>query len=190
MRVPCATRLVVHCNTETQAQELLKSIKARMAECKLELHPEKTKIVYCKDDKKKEGYLHESFDFLGYTFRMRRSLNTKKGTLFMNFSPAISNKAAKKIRDKVREWRIDKRTDMSLEDFAEIMNPAVRGWINYYGAFFKSACVKVLQYIDYTLARWAKRKYKTFKGSFNKARKWLTRLKNRDQQLFVHWELA
>ena len=185
-----ADDIVIHCDTETQAQVLLKLIKERMAECKLELHPEKTKIVYCRDDNRKGNYPRESFDFLGYTFRMRRTLNNKKKVFFMNFSPAISNKAAKKIRDKVREWRLDKRTDMSLEDFAEIMNSVTRGWINYYGAFFKSACAAVLRYIDYNLAKWAKRKYKTFKGSFNKARIWLTKLKKRDQRLFTHWELT
>lgn len=185
-----ADDIVIHCNTEQQAQELLKLIRMRMAECKLELHPEKTKVVYCKDGKRKESYPQESFDFLGYTFRIRESRNSKDGTLFMNFSPAISNKAAKKIRDKVREWRLDKRTDMSLKDFARIMNSVVRGWINYYGAFYRSALAEVLRYIDYNLSKWAKRKYKTFKGSFNKARRWLTKVKNRDRQLFAHWKLT
>ena len=182
-----ADDIVVHCDTEEQAQGLLKAIKMRMAECKLELHPEKTKIVYCKDGKRRREYQHERFDFLGYTFQIRRSRNSRDGTFFMNFSPAISNKASKKIRDKIREWRIDKRTDKSLGDYAQIMNAVVRGWINYYGVFSKTAIVKVLQYIDYNLAKWAKRKYKTFKGSFNRARKWLMRLKNRDRKLFAHW---
>lgn len=185
-----ADDIVVHCSTEEQAQGLLKLIKERMAQCMLELHPEKTKIVYCKDDSRKGSYLHESFDFLGYTFRMRRSWNSVKRKLFMNFSPAMSNKAAKAIRDKVREWRLDKRTDKSLGDFADITNSVVRGWINYYGAYTKSACAEVLQYIDYNLARWAKRKYKTFKGSINRARIWLTRVKNRDRRVFTHWELT
>ncbi len=181
---------MVHCSTEEEAQRLLELIRERMSQCMLELHPEKTKIVYCKDDSRKGTYPQESFDFLGYTFRMRRSWNRVKKKLFMNFSPAISNKAAKKIRDKVRDWRIDKRTDMSLKDFADIMNSVTRGWINYYGAYTQSACRVVLQYIDYNLAKWAKRKYKTFKGSFNKAREWLTRLKDRDRRLFTHWELT
>ena len=185
-----ADDIVVHCSTEAQAQGLLESIRKRLAECKLELHPEKTKIVYCYGYRKKMNYPNESFDFLGYTFRIRESRNSKDGSLFMNFTPGISNKAAKKIRDKIRKWKIAKRTDMSLEDFAQIMNSVIRGWINYYGVLLKSALAKVLQYIDYNLAKWAQKKYKSFKGSFNKAREWLTRLKHRDRQLFVHWNLT
>jgi RNA-directed DNA polymerase len=185
-----ADDVVVHCNTEAQAQKLLGEIRKRMAECKLELHPDKTKIVYCKDDSRKGNYPNESFDFLGYTFRARKTLNKREGTTFIGFNPAISNKAVKKIKDKVRKWDIHKRTHQSLEEFAQMMNSVVRGWINYYGTFFQSELVKVLRYIDRNLAKWAKRKYKTFKGSLTKANEWLERLKMRDTQLFVHWKLT
>jgi RNA-directed DNA polymerase len=84
-----------------QAQEIREAIAARLQSCGLELHPEKTKIVYCKDDSRKKTYPNEKFDFLGYTFRSRGSMN-RAGTFFINFSPAVSNKAAKAIRDQFR----------------------------------------------------------------------------------------
>ena len=162
-----ADDVVVHCNTEVEAKELLEAIRERLKICKLELHPDKTKIVYCKDDNRKGDYVNEKFDFLGYTFRIRQSQG-RRG-LFMNFLPAISDKAIKRVREEVRKWSIHRRTDMSLEELAVVNNLIIRGWINHYGKFYRSKLDDVLKCIDLDLAKWAQRKYKKLRGSIGRA---------------------
>jgi len=115
-----------------------KAIAERLQTCGLELHPEKTKIVYCKDDLRKRKYPNEKFDFLGYAFQPRRSKN-RKGKFFINFSPAVSNKAAKAIRDTFRSWNLPKRSDKTIEDLSRMFNPIIRGWLQYYGRYYRSA---------------------------------------------------
>ena len=122
---------------EDQAKFVLGAIRKRMAECKLELHPEKTRIVYCKEDRRRGGYTHEKFDFLGFTFRPRPSM-TKNGKQFVGFNPAISNRAQKAIRETIRSWNLNRRTNETIEDFAKMYNPIIRGWMNYYGSFCKT----------------------------------------------------
>ena len=123
-----ADDVIAHCRTERQAQEMRKAIAARLQGCGLELHPEKTKIVYCKDDSRKKTYPNEKFDFLGYTFRPRRSTN-RKGKFFINFSPGVSNKSAKAMRDTFRSWKLPQRSDKAIEDLSRMFNPIIRGWI-------------------------------------------------------------
>ena len=142
-----ADDVLVHCKTEREAILMLQAIKERLAQCKLELHPEKTHIVYCKDDDRRKNYPKESFDFLGYTFRSRRAKN-KHGKYFVSFLPAISNKAKSKIRKAIREWRIHLITWTSLENIAEKINPVVRGWYQYYGRFYKSEMYPVLRNVE------------------------------------------
>lgn len=120
---------VIHCKTEVEAMKLLESLKNRMNECKLELHPTKTRIVYCKDDDRKENHENISFDFLGYTFRPRRSKN-RWGKHFINFTPAISNKSKKSIRQKVREWKLQLKAEKELTDLSNMFNSKIKGWIN------------------------------------------------------------
>jgi RNA-directed DNA polymerase len=132
-----------HCRTLEEAEDLKVALERRFAECRLELHPEKTKIVYCKDDDRRLEYPCTSFDFLGYTFRPRRSKN-RWGNYFINFSPAISNRAAKAIRHEIRRWKLPLRSDKDLEDLARMFNTVIRGWINYYGAFYTSALYPTL----------------------------------------------
>ena len=185
-----ADDVVIHCKTKREAELLLEALKDRMKECHLELHPEKTVIVYCKDGTRKDDHDHISFDFLGYTFRPRRSM-TKTGRVFLNFSPAVSGKAKKKIRDKIRKWKLPSRTGLRLEDIAKAINPQVRGWINYYGKFYRSSLYHLTDYIEYKLSLWARRKYKRFKGHKEKARRWLGRIrKGQHSNLFVHWKFA
>jgi len=129
-----ADDVIAHCRTERQAQEMKQAIAERLQTCGLELHPEKTKIVYCKDDFRKSAYPNEKFDFLGYTFQPRRSKN-RKGKLFINFSPAVANKAAKAIRDTFRSWKLPKRSDKAIEDLSRMFNPIIRGWLQYYGRY-------------------------------------------------------
>ncbi len=152
-----ADDVVAHCKSGKQAKQILDSIRKRLKRCHLELHPEKTKVVYCKDEKRKGRYHHEKFDFLGYTFRPRRSRN-RWGKFFTNFSPAVSNEAAKRMRQEMRRGRIHMWSDVALDDVARIWNPILRGWIQYYGHFRKSALYPVLRHFNRCLVRWAMRK--------------------------------
>lgn len=179
---------VCHCKSEAQAVALKQALEARMQEVGLELHPEKTRIVYCQDDDRREDYPHIAFDFLGYTFRPRRSKN-RWGKFFINFSPAISNKAAKGIRQRTRRWRWPLRSDKSLEDLSRMFNPIIQGWINYYGRYYKSALYPTLRELDRRLVRWAKRKYKRLRGHRRRAEHWLHRIAKRQPELFAHWRL-
>jgi len=184
-----ADDVICHCVSEKQAKFVLGAIHRRMAECRLELHPGKTRIVYCKDDRRKGSYLHEKFDFLGFTFRPRPSMN-RKGERFVGFSPAISNISLKAIRNTIRSWNLNQRTNETLEDFAWMYNPIIRGWINYYGSFYKSALYRTLWHLDRVLSRWAKRKYKRLKGRQRLALHWVKRRIGRESGLFVHWRFA
>lgn len=179
---------VCHCKSERQAQWLKRTLERRFAKAGLMLHPKKTKVVYCKDEDRKGSYLHESFDFLGYTFRPRRSKN-RWGKYFINFSPAISNKAAKCIRDTAKSWRWHLRSDKDLEDFANMFNPIIRGWITYYGRFYKSALYPTLRCLDRRLVQWARRKFKRLKRHRRRAEQWLRRVARRQPGLFAHWKL-
>ena len=180
---------LVHCQTLKQAKYMLGVIKARLKEGGLELHPEKTKIVYCKDVDRTGSYEHEKFDFLGYTFRPRLSKN-KRGKMFVNFSPAISNKAANKIRKEIRSWKIHLRSDKNLTDLSRMFNAKVQGWVNYYGRYYKSAMYPFLRNLERNLIRWAMRKYKRLKGHKRRAKNWLGQIREREPQLLVHWRLG
>ena len=179
---------VCHCRTRAEAECLKKALEQRFADCGLELHPEKTKIIYCKDDDRREDYPVTSFDFLGYTFRPRRSKN-RWGKYFINFSPAVSNKATKAIRQEVRSWDLPLRSDKALEDLARMFNGVIRGWVNYYGAYYKSALYRTLRHIDRKLILWATRKFKSLRGHKRRADHWLQRIARRQTGLFAHWRL-
>ncbi len=185
-----ADDVVVHCRTETQVKEVQKSVIQRLARCRLEVHPEKTKIVYCRDSNRRGPYPENKFDFLGYTFRPRRARN-RSGQLFTSFSPAVSAKAAKAMRQTMRRnWRIARRTDKSLTDLANMFNPTLRGWIAYYGRFHGSALQPVFRPLNYALVRWAQRKYKKrFKGHQWRTWQWLLNAARRDPKLFAHWAI-
>ena len=184
-----ADDVICHCVSEKQAKFILGEIRKRVAGFKLELHPDKTRIVYCKDDRRKGRYPNEKFDFLGFTFRPRRSMN-KKGERFVGFNPAVSNKAVKAIRETVRSWNLTRRTCETLEDFARMYNPVIRGWINYYGSYCKSALYRTLWHLDRVLSRWARRKYKRIRAGQRRAQHWLKRIIRREPGLFVHWQFA
>lgn len=177
---------VLHCKSEAQARKVLSAITQRMAQVGLELHPDKTRIVYCKDSNRTGSYENERFNFLGYTFRPRSSKN-RNGELFVSFSPAMSNDAGKAIRQQIRRWRLNGRSDKSLLDLARSINAVVRGWINYYGRFCRSRMYPTLWHIDTYLVRWAMRKYKRLNRSPKKARKWLADVMRRSPTLFAHW---
>jgi RNA-directed DNA polymerase len=188
-RFPGATHLIVHCRTEKQAEEVRKAIAERLRECGLELHPEKTKIVYCKDDLRKGRHSNEKFDFMGYEFRPRRSKN-RKGKFFINFSPAVSSKAAKAMKDKIRSWNLPKRSDKAIEDLSRMFNPIVRGWLQYYGRYYRSALYPIMRELDRDLAFWAKRKYKKLRHHLRRATHWIARISRRSPELFAHWRMG
>jgi RNA-directed DNA polymerase len=185
-----ADDVIVHAKSKAAAEQLLAAIRARLAECGLELHPEKTKIVYCQDSDRKGQHEHIKFDFLGYTFRPRRAKNYR-GKPFVSFLPGVSNKAGKAIRATIRDWRLAAtRNNQSLEDLARLVNPSVSGWVNYYGRFYRSALTPVLRHLERALIRWACRKYKRFRGHVTNAAHWLGRVARRDPGLFVLWQIG
>ena len=178
---------LVHCKTEKQARYVRGRLEERFRQCGLRLHEEKTKIVYCGTGKEAvEGTIRE-FDFLGYTFRRRASRNKQGGT-FTGFLPAISKRAAKSIRQQVKEMESLRLTDSNLRDIAIELNPKTRGWFESYGKFYPSELKRQLTFINKRLARWAKRKFKRFKGSQWSALKWLGKTAKVVPMLFEHWK--
>lgn len=180
---------VVHCTTEKQAEYIRSEIAHRLALCKLELHPEKTKIVYCLHAKRRQQYDHIQFDFLGFTFCPRKAIS-RHGHRFLNFLPAVSKKALKNIHAEIRGWRLHVRTPATLEGLARIVNPSVKGWYNYYGQFYKSELTGHFRHINTSLVRWVMRKFKRFKGHQTRAKEWLRSVARRTPNLFVHWKLG
>ena len=180
---------VVHCVSKAQAEHVLGAIEDRMAQVGLEVHPGKTRIVYCKDDTRRGRHEHERFTFLGYTFRPRLA-KSKRGNFFVSFLPAVSDDAKKAIGKQIRRWRINLRSDKTITDFARSINPVVQGWINYYGRFYKSRLYPVLRRINAYLLRWATRKYKRLRGHLLRAVRWLQNVARREPALFAHWRLG
>ena len=168
----------------------MSELQQRFGECKLELHPEKTKIVYCKDGTRKKQYPNKSFDFLGYTFMARKSKNTKCNSIFVNFAPAVSRKAMKSMRATTRMYNVRNRTDLSLQDIARWFNPILQGWINYYGKYYKSAMYSVLRHFNMTLVAWARKKYKPLQRHKTRACIFLERISKEQPNLFTHWKIG
>ena len=177
---------VVHCRTKEEALYIKEKLAKRFEECKLELHPVKTRIVYCKDkDRTKEEELTE-FDFLGYTFKAVY-IKCKDGVMRNNFIASVSKTAAKGFRDKIKALEIHKRTGCKIDMIAELLNPMIRGWMNYFGKFNPSAMKNTLQCIERRLIKWAMCKYKSFRGRRRRAEKWLSSIRKREPKLFAHW---
>lgn len=179
---------IVHCKTRRQADYVLGGIAARMGEVGLRLHPEKTRIVYCKDGRRRAQHEHTSFTFLGYAFR-GRGARSRSGRIFSGFLPAISPEALKAKSVELRRMRIHRRTDLSLDDLARWLNPIVSGWINYYGRFYRTALDPLLKRVNVYLRRWAGRKYKRLR-THKRFSGWWTGLLSRQPSLFAHWRLA
>jgi len=178
---------IVHCKTRRQAEYVLGRIAARMQEVGLRLHPDKTRIVYCKDGQRRAEHEHTSFIFLGYAFRARGARS--KGRTFTGFLPAISPEALKAKSVELRRMRIHRRTDLSLDGLARWLNPIVSGWINYYGRFYRTALDPLLKRVNAYLRRWAGRKYKRLRTNQRYSR-WLAGLLSRQPGLFTHWRLV
>lgn len=179
---------LVHCKTEQEARDIKAALAERLAECGLEMHPDKTRIVYCKDGRRKGGYPETKFDFLGYTFRARRVQNRTDNSIFVGFTPAVSSKAMKAMRQATRGSNLRNRSDLSLQEIARIHNPVLRGWLEYYGRFHPSAMSPVLRHFNKTLVAWAMRKFKRLRGHKTRASLFLIGIAKRQPRLFVHWQ--
>jgi RNA-directed DNA polymerase len=185
-----ADDVVIHAATRPQAELLLEAVRNRLRQCGLEVHPDKTKIVYCQGSGRRGTHDHIQFDFLGYTFRPRQARG-RDGKSFTGFLPAVSNKAAKEIRATIRGWRLGaRRNQHSLEDLARFVNPSVRGWVNYYGRFYRSALTSVLRYLERAMVYWVRRKYKRFRQHQRAATHWLGRVARRQPDLFYMWQIG
>jgi RNA-directed DNA polymerase len=182
-----ADDVVAHCDTEEQAHQLRAAIAGRLGALGLELHPDKTKVVLCKDTNRPGEAQHTSFDFLGYTFR-GRLVRGPRGN-FVGFTPAMSGKAKKAVGRKIRAWHLRRRTGSDLADLAEDINPQVRGWLGYYGAFYRSELGSLAWRIDQHRVRWAMHKFKRLKGKPARAWAWLDAVREREPTLFAHWHL-
>ena len=180
-----ADDIVCHCVSEREAMRLKDILEQRFSECGLTLHPKKTKIVYCKSSNNKKDYPVVSFDFLGHTFKPRLSKN-RQGVFFVAFSPAISVKSAKKVREAIGNWPVFRDSGADLTEIARYSRSTIQGWMNYYGRYGRAELLRVLFYLNEEIVRWAKRKYKRLKRSKRKAVRWLNGVRRRDPNLFVH----
>lgn len=177
---------VIHCRTQERAEEVLHKLRERFAACGLELHPEKTRIVYCKDERRRLPYPETKFDFLGFTFQARRVWNPR-GWFFSGFHPAVSRKSLKRMGDVLRSWRFQKLSELSLEALARWINPTIRGWVNYYGEFYPGVLKRFLWRLDHRIVKWARKKYRRIRTSNKRSTAWITRLRVRHPDLFAHW---
>jgi RNA-directed DNA polymerase len=178
---------LAHCKTEQGAQAIKAALTARFAECGLELHPDKTRIVYCKDGSRRGKYPNTKFDFLGYTFRPRVVKNRRRDSVFVSFTPAVSSTALKAMRETTRRRNFRNRSHLSLEDIARLYNPVLRGWLEYYGRFCPSAMYPVLRHFNKTLVAWAQRKYLRLRRHKTRAGRFIEDISLRQPRLFVHW---
>lgn len=180
---------LIHCRSLKQAHYLWNRLADRLKDCGLALHPDKTKVVYCKDIHRQQAYETIQFDFLGYTFRPRRSKD-RYGRVFVNFTPAMSRESAKAIRQTVRGWRLQLKSDKSIEELSCMFGPVIRGWINYYCRFHRSAFRPIAEHLDQYLARWAMRKFKRLRGHRRRAIHWIGEIASRQPGLFPHWRVG
>jgi group II intron reverse transcriptase/maturase len=181
---------LVHCRSEQEAEALKAELQARLAECRLEMHPTKTKIVYCKDGKRRGKFPEVQFDFLGYCFRPRLVRRFRDKSLFCGFNPAVSSLSMKAMRSAIRELNFRHQTQMSLEEIARRLNPLLRGWIGYYGRYSPSALYPLLRYVNQMLLAWLMRKFKRFKGHKVLASIFLQDLAKEQAALLVHWNIG
>lgn len=184
-----ADDVVIHCRSQEEALRVKRAVEERLRRCRLEAHPDKTRIVYCRDSNRRRDYDHARFDFLGYGFRPRAARN-RRNELFTSFSPAISTKATKAIVTEVRKWAVHRISDRELSDLARLFNQQIRGWVAYYGRYHPSALWRTFRPLNRRLVRWAQRKYKRFRNRQRQATHWLRALAREQPTLFAHWQIG
>lgn len=181
---------ILHCKSKEQADYVLRNLNKRMRQCGLELHPEKTKLVYCRDYRRQGEYSNVKFDFLGYSFQPRTAKSKRDGALYLGYDCAISISSKKRIAEKMRELDIDHLTHKSIVGVAQFLEPYIRGWINYYGKFRLWEMNPVFQLLRRRLVMWARKRYKRYKTSLNRAYSWLVRVKEQYPTLFYQWRVG
>jgi RNA-directed DNA polymerase len=180
---------LLHCKSQQQARFVMRRLTKRLLECGLEIHPEKSRIIYCKDKNRKEAYEDITFEFLGYAFRPRRCVN-KKGEVHPNFLPAISNASKKAINKEMRSWHIQLKNSKSIIDLSKMFNPILTGWSVYYGRYYSSALNVIWRNFNQYLVQWVRRKYKRFSWHKRQAKEYINRMARANPHLFVHWKLG
>jgi len=181
-----ADDIVIHCSTKEEALAVKAQVEERLRACKLEAHPEKTRIVYCRDSNRREDHEQIQFDFLGYGFRPREA-QSRAGKIFTSFLPAISRKAVQAIGGEIRGWGLQRCSAVELVDLARKFNAKIRGWVNYYGRYYRIALHRIGRQLNGRLVRWAQRKYKRFRVHEGQAWHWLRRVARVQPELFAHW---
>ncbi len=185
-----ADDVIVHCKSKVHAERMLQSIHHRMESVGLKLHPQKTKLVYCRDYRRKEKHPKVKFDFLGYSFQPRTAFSKKLGKLFIGYDCAISISSRKRIADKLEELNVNKLSFKSIVGVAQYLNPMIRGWVHYYGKFRMHELTKVFRLLSARLVWWARKRYKRYKTSIRKAYKWLALVRKQYPTLFYHWNFS
>lgn len=181
---------IIHCRKEMEAKSLLEALANRFKECGLEIHPLKTKIIYCKDASRKSDYPNTEFTFLGYTFRRRLCKNRKQNSLFLSFTPAVSKISLKAMKFKIRKLRVRMATNISIAQVAKWINPIISGWIGYYGKYTRSALYSMCWHVNKTLVRWARRKFKPLRRHKTKAIIFMEEISKQNPRLFAHWRIG
>ena len=184
-----ADDIICHCDSLEQAKLLKTTLQARLTECGLQLHPEKTRIAYCADANRRQQFDVVRFDFLSYTFKPRQAVN-RRGKLFTSFSPAVSDKAGKFMRQKIRHIGLQRLSRYSLNQLSARVNALLNGWVRYFGLFHRTALQWALRTLDLHIVKWAQAKLKRFRGHKTRAWNWLARLRLRSPSLFLHWTVG
>ena len=185
-----ADDVIVHCKSKVHAEQTLNAIRKRMNSVGLELHPEKTKIVYCRDYRRKGKHPIVKSDFLGYSFQPRTTKSKKRKGQFLGFDCAISISSRKRIADKLEELKVERLSFKSIVGVAQYLNPMIRGWVNYYGRFRGYELTRVFRLLQNRLVCWARKRYKRYKTNLRKAFKWLKRVREQYPYLFHHWRYS
>jgi hypothetical protein len=181
---------VLHCKSKVQADYVLRSLRKRMKQCGLELHPEKTRLVYCKDYRRQEQHESVKFDFLGYSFQPRTAKSKRDGSLYLGYDCAISIRSKKRIAATMKTLDIEHLTHKSIVGVAQFLEPYIRGWVNYYGKFRLWEMNPLFQLLRRRLVMWVRKRYKRYKTSINRAYRWLERVKDQFPTLFYQWRLG
>lgn len=183
-----ADDIICHCDSLEQTELLKTDLQARLSVCGLQLHPDKTRIAYCADANRRQQYETVRFDFLSYTFKPRQALN-RRGKLFTSFSPAVSDKAGKSMRQKIRQLSLQRLSRYSLEELAVRINTLLDGWVRYFGLFHRTTLQRALRTLDLHIVKWAQKKFKRLHRHKKRAWNWLAGLRSRAPRLFLHWTI-
>jgi len=184
-----ADDVVCHCSTKREAETFLSALEEQLTACGLSLNLQKTHVVYCKSGRRRAQHPHTKFDFLGFSFRAR-TMQDRQGKLFTGFGPAVSQKALKRMSQTIRGMGLNRSTTLTLRGLAQRLNPIVRGWVRYYGAFYPEPLKRFLIRIDLRLGGWARNKYKRLRGHKRQSWAWLKRCRESLPQLFAHWDVC